>query len=191
MTGFEGLTRGDTDFSAAIATMLAGNPEAIYWGGMDAEGALLVNQLRAAGFTGVFFGPDGVYSKPSFIDASGGAAEGAYVSFGAVGGKTGYDEFLANFQEKFGSDPVAYGPGSYDAAMVMLIAADKVAKVDADGNLVIGRKALADALRAAPYDGVTGHLEFTATGDLGAVSITVFKVVDGDFVAQKERSFPE
>ena len=188
-TGIEGLTRGDTDFSAVVSTTLAGEPDAVYWGGMDAEGALLVNQLRKAGFTGYFFGPDGVKSKPSFVDASGGAAEGAYITFGAVGGATGYDEFLAAFQTKFGSDPVAYAPGSFDAALIILQAADKVATVDADGNLVIGRKALADAVRATPYDGVTGHLEFTDTGDLGAVSITVFKVVDGEIVPQKEFAF--
>lgn len=190
VTSIEGLTRGDTDFSAVVSTTLAGGPEAVYWGGMDAEGALLVNQLRKAGFTGYFFGPDGVKSKPTFVDASGGAAEGAYITFGAVGGATGYDEFLSAFQAKYG-DPVAYAPGSYDAALIILQAADKVATVDADGNLVIGRKALADAVRATPYDGVTGHLEFTETGDLGAVSITVFKVVDGEIVPQKEFKFGE
>ena len=190
-TGIEGLNRGDTDFSAVVSTTLAGEPEAVYWGGMDAEGALLVNQLRKAGFTGYFFGPDGVKSKPSFVDASGGAAEGAYITFGAVGGATGYEEFLAAFQAKFGGDPVAYAPGSYDAALIILQAADKVATVDADGNLVIGRKALADAVRATPYDGITGHLEFTDTGDLGAVSITVFKVVDGEIVPQADFDFGE
>ena len=191
ITGYQGITVGETDFSAVIATILSGKPDAIYFGGMDAEGALLINQLRKAGFTGYFFGPDGVKSKPSFVDASGGAAEGAYITFGAVGGATGYEEFLAAFQAKFGGDPVAYAPGSYDAALIILQAADKVATVDADGNLVIGRKALADAVRATPYDGITGHLEFTDTGDLGAVSITVFKVVDGEIVPQADFDFGE
>jgi branched-chain amino acid transport system substrate-binding protein len=189
VTGFEGITRGDTDFSAVVSTLLEGDPQAIYFGGMDAEGALLVTQFRGAGFEGVFFGPDGIKSKPTFIDASGGAADGAYASFGAVGGATGYDEWAARFTEKFGGAPVAYGPGSYDSATIILNAAATVAQIDADGNLVIGRKALADAIRAAPYDGITGHLEFTATGDLAAVSITVFHVENGDFVAVKKVDF--
>ena len=71
----------------------------------------------------------------------------------------------------------------------MLKAADAVATVDKDGNLVIGRKALADKVRSTPFDGVTGHLEFTSTGDLGAASITVFKVVKSEIVAQKEYKF--
>jgi len=189
VTAFEGITRGDTDFSAVSAIMLEGAPEAIYFGGMDAEGALIVSQLRGAGFEGIFFGPDGLKSKPTFIDSSGGAADGAYVTFGAVGGATGYDEWVTRFTEKFGGAPVAYGPGSYDSATIILNAAASVAQIDANGNLVIDRLALADAIRATPFDGITGHLEFTDTGDLAAVSITVFHVENGDFVAMKKVDF--
>ncbi|MBN1266083.1 MAG: branched-chain amino acid ABC transporter substrate-binding protein [Anaerolineales bacterium] len=188
VTTIQGITRGDTDFSAVISTVMADDPAAVYWGGMDAEAALIVNQLRSAGFEGVFFGPDGIKSKPVFVDGSGGAAEGAYFTFGAVGGATGYDEWETRFTEKYG-EPIAYGPGSYDAATVLLNAAASVATVDADGNLVIGKKALADAMRETPYDGITGHMEFTDTGDLGVVSITLSQVVDSDFVEIKTVDF--
>jgi branched-chain amino acid transport system substrate-binding protein len=190
VTGFEGITRGDQDFSAVVSTILEADPDAIYWGGMDAEGALLVNQLRAAGFEGVFFGPDGIKSVPSFVEASGGAAEGAYMTFGAVGGATGYEEFEAKFKEQFG-DPIAYGPGSYDAAMIMLNAAKAVATVDSDGNLVIPKKALADMVRATPYDGITGHLEFDEKGDLKVVSLTVFQAQGDELVPLKIYNFGE
>lgn len=185
---FEGITRGETDYSAVISTVIADNPEAVYFGGMDAEGALLINQLRSAGFEGVFFGPDGIKSVPTFIEASGGAAEGSFATFGAVAGAVGADEWAARFTELYGA-PVAYGPGSYDSATIILNAAAEVAFVDDDGNLQIPRKALADQVRATPYDGVTGHLEFTETGDLAKVSITVFEVVDGDFVQVKTVDF--
>ncbi|MBN1429477.1 MAG: branched-chain amino acid ABC transporter substrate-binding protein [Anaerolineae bacterium] len=185
---YEGLTRGETDYSSIIATVIADKPDAVYFGGMDAEGALIINQLRAAGFEGVFFGPDGIKSKPTFIDASGGTADGSYATFGAVGGASGYDAWEARFTEKYDA-PVAYGPGSYDAASIILQAADSVAIVDADGNLVIGRKALAEAIRAMQYSGITGQLAFTETGDLQKVSITVFQVKDGDFVEVKKVDF--
>jgi len=155
---------------------------------MDAEGALLVNQLRGAGFEGFFFGPDGIKSVPSFVEASGGAAEGAFMTFGAVGGATGYDEFETKFTDQFGA-PVAYGPGSYDAAMIILNAADAVASVDEDGNLVIPKKALADQVRATPHSGITGYLEFDENGDLKVVSITVFKAENGDLVPVKVYDF--
>jgi branched-chain amino acid transport system substrate-binding protein len=111
------------------------------------------------------------------------------MTFGAVGGAAGYDDFLAAFKAKFGGDPVAYGPGSYDAATILLQAADRVATVDANGNLVIGRKALADSIRATPFTGVTGHLEFDASGDLKVVSITVFQVQNGVITPVKEYTF--
>ena len=69
------------------------------------------------------------------------------------------------------------------------MAAAEVATVDGDGNLVISRKALADQIRTTPYSGITGALSFTATGDLATVSITVFQVVDGEFVEVKTVSF--
>ncbi len=189
VTSFEGITRGESDYSAVVSTSSAGDPEAVYFGGMDAEGMKLVVQLRAANFDGFFFGPDGIKSQPSFADAAGAAAEGAFMTFGAVGGASGYDEFLAAFKAKFGGDPVAYGPGSFDAATILLQAADRVATVDADGNLVIGRKALADSIRATPFTGVTGHLEFDEAGDLKVVSITVFEVKEGVITPMKEYGF--
>ncbi|MEM5775321.1 MAG: hypothetical protein AAGU05_09995, partial [Anaerolineaceae bacterium] len=89
---------------------------------------------------------------------------------------------------QFGA-PIAYGPGSFDSARILLQAAAAVAFVDADGNLVIGKKALADQIRNTPFEGVTGHLEFTDTGDLGKVSITVFQAQNGDFVPVKTVDF--
>ena len=190
VTSTEGITRGDVDFSAVVSNILADDPESIFFGGMDAEGALLVKQLRDAGFEGVFFGPDGLKSQPTFVDASGGAAEGAYMTFGAVGGATGYDEFETLFTEKYG-EPIAYSPNSYDAALIILNAAKEIATVDDDGNLVIGRKALADQIRSTPYNGITGALTFTDTGDLGSVSVTVFQVIDNEITEVKKYDFGE
>ncbi|MGA9397908.1 MAG: branched-chain amino acid ABC transporter substrate-binding protein [Anaerolineaceae bacterium] len=191
VTAFEGITRGESDYSAVVTNVTSGNPEAVYFGGMDAEGVKLVVQLRQAGFEGVFFGPDGIKSQPSFADAAGAAAEGSFMTFGAVAGAAGVEDFTTKFNTKFGGDPVAYGPGSFDSATILLQAADSVAQVDAEGNLVVGRKALADAIRATPYTGVTGHLVFDEKGDLKVVSITVFTVKDGVITPVKEYPFGE
>jgi branched-chain amino acid transport system substrate-binding protein len=189
VTSFEGINRGESDYSAVVSTSMSAAPQGVYFGGMDAEGMKLVVQFRSSNFEGVFFGPDGIKSQPSFADAAGAAAEDAFMTFGAVGGAVGYEEFLSAFQAKFGGDPVAYGPGSFDAATILLQAADRVATVDKDGNLVIGRKALADSIRATPFTGVTGHLEFDEKGDLKVVSITVFQVSNGVITPLKEYSF--
>jgi branched-chain amino acid transport system substrate-binding protein len=191
VTSFEGINRGELDYSAVISTSAAGNPEGVYFGGMDAEGMKLVVQFRAANFRGVFFGPDGIKSQPSFADAAGAAAEGAYMTFGASIDAIGYDDFLVAFKAKFGSDPVAYGPASYDDATILLQAADRVATVDAGGNLVIGRKALADSIRATPFTGVKGLYKFNQVGDLKDASVTVYQVQNGIITAVKEYTFKE
>ena len=189
VTSFEGLTRGESDYFTVAGTSVKAKPQGVYFGGMDAEGMKLVVQLRSIKFTGVFFGPDGIKSQPTFADAAGKAAEGAFMTFGAVGGAAGYDDFLAAFKAKFNGDPVAYGPGSYDAASIIMQAADRVAYVDAAGNLVIGRKALADSIRATPFTGITGAMEFNAAGDLKVASITVFEVKSGKITPVKDYSF--
>jgi len=48
---------------------------------------------------------------------------------------------------------------------------------------------LADKIRETPFAGVTGNLEFTDTGDLSKVSITVFQAQNGDFVEVKTVDF--
>ncbi|MCJ7625390.1 MAG: branched-chain amino acid ABC transporter substrate-binding protein, partial [Anaerolineaceae bacterium] len=183
VTSYEGIA----DFSDLIAVLLKADPGAIYWGGLDADGAGLVNQLRASGFEGVFMAPDGTKTE-YYIEAAGGAAEGSYFTVTSLVNATGYKEFEAAFTEKYGS-PVAYSSGSYDAARILLQAAEIVAYVDDDGNLVIGRKALADQVRATSFEGVSGHIEFTETGDLGSVSIIIYQVVDDDFVEVKTVNF--
>jgi branched-chain amino acid transport system substrate-binding protein len=191
VTTLEGLTRGESDYSSIVSTTAGAGPQGVYFGGMDSEGMKLVVQLRSANFNGIFFGPDGIKSQPSFADAAGAAAEGAFMTFGAASGAVGYDEFAADFRTRFGGDPVAYGPGSFDAATILLQAADRVAVVDSGGNLVIGRKALADSIRSTPFDGVTGHMEFDAVGDLKVVTISVFEVKDGKITPVKEYKFGE
>ena len=50
---------------------------------------------------------------------------------------------------------------------------------------------LADSIRATPFTGVTGHLEFDEAGDLKVVSITVFEVKEGVITPMKEYGFGE
>jgi len=68
------------DFRGSIGPVLSKNPAAVYFGGTVTTGGLLCNQLRAAGFTGPFMGPDGVFD-PKLMQGCGSAAGSIYVSF--------------------------------------------------------------------------------------------------------------
>jgi branched-chain amino acid transport system substrate-binding protein len=150
---------------------------------------LLVPQMKDVGMSDVvFFSDDGVYGQ-ALIDGAGDAANGVYASFAETPRVD--PERLAAFdtayEEMFGVKPSDLGPfhyHAYDSTNMILAAIDKVAEVDADGNLVIDREALIKALReTANFDGLTGTLTCDAKGDCGAGSIAVNEVEDGAWVA--------
>lgn len=83
-------------------------------------------------------------------------------------------EFAANFEERAGmplvteelgdlSPLVAY---TYDATRILLEGIGLAAREDDQGNLIIGRQALAETVRSTPrYPGVTGMISFDERGD--------------------------
>jgi branched-chain amino acid transport system substrate-binding protein len=89
-----------------------------------------------------------------------------YVSGPAVSGPA-YAEFLRKWKTKFGGvPPSGYHAHAYDATNMLFAAIEKVAIVDADGTVHIGRQALRDALYATKdFNGLTGTLTCDANGD--------------------------
>ncbi|MBU0496102.1 MAG: branched-chain amino acid ABC transporter substrate-binding protein [Chloroflexi bacterium] len=184
VVAYEGLSRGDKDFSAVITKIKPTEPELVYFGGMDAEGALLVKWMRDGGMTALFMSDDGCYSVPTYIEASGGAAEGSYITFWKTEETSAYADWLARFEAKYGQK-IAYAPQTYDATMILLAAVEKVAVVQGDGSLAIGKKALADAVRATNYTGILGTCSFTDKGDTTNAEVVLYKVEGGAFVEVK------
>ena len=93
----EGITPGETDYSAPLAAIAANGPELIYYGGYDADAAVLVTQMPGAGLEGVkFFGCDGTYGT-NYIDLSGDAAEGTFSTSVPVPPSGAFDTFKADY----------------------------------------------------------------------------------------------
>jgi Tol biopolymer transport system component len=82
-----------------------------------------------------------------------------------------FREFAARYEERYDQRLDAEGAGIYaayahDAAATLLSAIAKVAVVDDAGTLIVGRQALAEAVRATPGQrGVTGLIRFDERGD--------------------------
>jgi len=82
-----------------------------------------------------------------------------------------YQDFAHRYQSRYGQslDSVELGfytAYAYDATVILIKAIGQVAVVDGAGNLVIGRQALANAVRATPgHQGVTGVISFDGRGD--------------------------
>jgi len=82
-----------------------------------------------------------------------------------------FQEFAAHYEAQHGEDLFASELGvfaaySHDATAILLDAIKATSVVDQEGNLVIGRRALAEAVRNTPgYQGITGMIRFDENGD--------------------------
>ena len=185
VVGTEAITPGETDYSAPLAKVAALGPEMIYFGGYDADAAVLVTQMAGAGLEGVlFFGCDGTYGV-NYLDLSGDAAEGTFSTYVPIPESEAFTKFKADYQAAYG-DPVGklspFGPHGYDSMAILIKAIDEVA-VKSGSSLIIPRKALAEAVRATKdYKGLTGSLTCSDTGECAAAAVKFMKVIGGEWV---------
>ena len=181
----EGVTVGDKDFRAVLTTIAAKKPEIIYFGGFQTEGALLVAQKNEVGLKDAkFMGADGINSQ-QYIDAGGKDAEGSYSSFAdfPTGSEAALAEFRSRYEKRWNVKPQDLGPfhaHAYDAMVVLLKAVDTASQVTPDGDLLIKRSEINNAIRATKdYKGVSGVISFLPNGDGGTGTVAVQIVKDG------------
>jgi branched-chain amino acid transport system substrate-binding protein len=185
---FEAIDPEEQDYRATLTAIAESEPDVVYFGGYTNQAALLVQQMQEVGLEdAVFFSDNGVYNQ-DFIDLSGDAGEGSFVSFGEqVGNEEANEEFDAAYEEAFGVAPDELGPfhaQAYDAANVILNALVEVAETDDAGNLVIDREALLEAIRTtADFEGLSGVITCDETGDCGSARIGILTLEDGEWVS--------
>jgi branched-chain amino acid transport system substrate-binding protein len=182
----EPITPGETDYSAPLAAVAEAGPELIYYGGYDSDAAVLASQMATAGLTdALLFGCDGTYGV-NYIDLAGGAAEGTYSTYVPIPESEAFTKFRADYQAAYGDEQgklSPFSPHAYDALAILLDSVEAVA-IESGSSLLIPRKALAEQVRAtASYDGLTGTITCSDTGECAAASILFMKVENGDWAA--------
>ncbi len=141
--------------------------------------AIGVRQAKELGIKAVFFGTEGARDKKDFIQASEGAAEGAYVyhfapDIFAIPEAAGY---VKKFEAKYGTIS-GFGPPAYEAMNILLTAINKAA---ADGTIT-REEVLKDLAETKDYKGILGFpVAFDKKGDLEGGATYFFKVVGKDF----------
>ncbi|MCE1184489.1 MAG: branched-chain amino acid ABC transporter substrate-binding protein [Rhodocyclales bacterium] len=160
-----------TDFAAILTKLRAAQPDAVFYGGMDAQGAPLLKQMRQLGINAKYLGGDGSCTS-EMIKISGTAMTGdVYCTQAGIplermpGGK----EFNERFKKRFNAPVQLYAPYSYDAASA-LVEAMKLANSADPAKYV-------PMLQKVSFKGVTGNIAFDPKGDSkeGAVSLYQFK----------------
>lgn len=181
-----------TDMSSVLASIAAHKPQMLYFPIFLPAGALIIQQVRTSSdpaFNSILLmGADGLFS-PDVTKGAGDYVEGFHVSSPVVTGPA-YDAFVAKYKAKFGTGPIStFNAHAYDAFNIVKAAIEKVAVVDADGTVHIGRQALRDAMYATSgFQGLIGVLNCTppadsplGKGDCGPKAIGVYEYHKGAF----------
>jgi branched-chain amino acid transport system substrate-binding protein len=161
-----------SDFNAILTKIRATQPDVIIYGGMDDTAGPMAKQVHQLGIKAPMLSGDGSCS-PEFINLAG---DGAGILTCSRAGEAVErlpkgTQFIAKYKAKFGSDVQIYAPYAYDGVYVIVDAIRRAGSLD--------RAAIAQAVAAADYDGLTGHISFDAKGDIKNGAISLFHVEDG------------
>lgn len=177
--GFEG-TEEKSNFDGIIQPILATAPDAIYFGGIYDQTAVFLSQARAAGYTGIFMGPDGTDAS-DFAKLAGEAAVGTYYT-SAAGPLSVFPDaakFVEDYNAAYGENPQPYGPESYDATAVALKALQVA--IELNGGELPTRAQVAAAVRGTSnFQGLTGSITFDPFGDRATANYYVSQVKSSD-----------
>ena len=159
-----------TDWKAQLTKIKGKNPDAIFFGGMDATGGPLMKQGRELGIKAVFAFGDGACTD-KMKELAGAAAEGLLCSQAGLPVQAASKSFVENYKKKFNIDPILYSPFTYDAANMLIAAMQKANSTDPAKYLAV--------LAALSHDGASGKIEFDAKGDRKDAEMTIFTMKAG------------
>ena len=162
-----------TDFAAILTKLKAAKPDAIFYGGMDAQGAPLLKQTKQLGMSARFLGGDGVCTA-EMIKIAGTAMSGeVYCTQAGIpmdkmpAGKV----FNERFTKRFNVPVQLYAPYSYDAATA-LIEAMKLANSAEPAKFL-------PLMGKVSFKGVTGNIGFDANGDSREGGVALYQFNKG------------
>ncbi len=181
VVGIEAYDRGASlDFSGAVDTLHALDPEIVFIPGLYNEAALIAQETRGKGLATPFIGGDGVLSEALF-DVGGEAVEGMMIMtpfiVHATAGGEAVQEFAQRFLEAYRRPADTWAALAYDAANQIF---DAIDEVGADRARIRDRLAQMTTPETA-FHGITGATYFDENGDcLKPAFVAVVR--DGEFV---------
>ena len=162
-----------SDFNAILTSIKATDAQLLFYGGMDAQAAPMIKQLRALGMTQIFMGGDGTRTA-EFLKLAGTEANGVIGSLPGlpVANMQGGPNFQKKFEAKYGVIQL-YAPYAYDAMRMLASAMQQAGSSDPKQYL--------PALRKMKYQGVTANIEFDDKGDLKDSAVSLYKADNGEW----------
>jgi branched-chain amino acid transport system substrate-binding protein len=159
-----------TDWKAVLTKLRGRNPDAVFYGGMDATGGPLLKQGRELGIKAVFTFGDGACTD-KMTELAGAAAEGLLCSQAGIPPQAASKQFLEAYKAKFNTDPILYAPFTYDATKLLVEAMQKADSADPQKYL--------PELQKISFTGATGPITFDDKGDRKDAAVTIFVMKGG------------
>ncbi len=180
--GFQG-TEEKANFDPVITPIIAANPDAVYFGGMFSQAAVLFKQARDRGYNGMFISDDGFDSSDAAKIAGQELLGGAGTFYSTVSGPASVypdtAKFITDFKAAYNHDPQPFAAQSYDSMAICLAAIENAAK--ANNNQMPARAQVANAVRALKdFKGITGTYNFNSIGDPTMSKYFVIQVGSAD-----------
>ncbi len=164
-----------TDFMAILTAIKAKAPDAIFYGGMDAQAGTMLRQMDQLGMSNVkYFGGDGICTAEIVKIASGAKSLDGVVC--AEGGASlpkmaGGEAWKKRYDAKYPGQFQIYSPYTYDATFVLVDAMKRANSTDP--------KVYTPELIKTSFKGVTTTIAFEPNGELKNPAITLYVYKDG------------
>ncbi|MCL2872666.1 MAG: high-affinity branched-chain amino acid ABC transporter substrate-binding protein [Betaproteobacteria bacterium] len=160
---FEGINKGDTDFSALITKMKQAGVDFVYYGGYHPELIILLRQARDQNLGARWMGPEGA----AVSDVKGESAEGLLVTLPPDFSKDPSNaKIVEAFKAKKQDASGVFVMTSYAAAQVLMEAIKGAQSEDP--------KKVAAYMHKNKFKTVLGDVEFTPEGDWATARFDIF-----------------
>ncbi len=164
-----------TDFMAILTAIKAKKPDAVFYGGMDAQAGAMLRQMDQLGMSGVkYFGGDGICTNEIIKIAAGAKSLNNVVC--AEGGSSiakmpGGTAWKAKYDAKYPGQFQIYSPFTYDATMILVDAMKRANSTDP--------KKYTSFIGKSNYKGVTAQIMFESNGEMKNPAMTLSTYKDG------------
>jgi len=159
---FDGFARGTRDLSELVARLKAARIDAVYFGGLAPEAAILLHAMRDAGLAATLVASDGILD-PGFATAAGALGEGTVMTLSPDPPRLPEVRGVRSSARSSEADSVA--SGAYAAVQILAEAVERARAADPKTGRIADGHSVADALRAGPMRTLLGPVGFDARGD--------------------------
>lgn len=159
-----------TDFTAILTAIKSKKPDAIFYGGLDAQAGPMLRQMEQLGLTKVsYFGGDALCTEklPELASMVSNLKNVTCATGGAsVQKMQGGPEWKKKYDARFPGQFQIYSPYAYDATFVLVDAMKRANSVEP--------KVYVPFIGKTQFKGITANIAFTPKGELTAPAVTLY-----------------